>query len=89
MSVMTEGAGSDTYTALMERLWADYEWLAERGIRLSQLGPDPVSGKVHVYLEHYSDDARQLLVQRYGPGIVSGFGFSAAGLKTTEADSRT
>jgi hypothetical protein len=69
MSVMTQGSGSDMYAAIMERLWADYEWLAEQGIRLSQLGPDPDSGKVRVYLERYSDDARQVLIQRYGPDI--------------------
>ncbi len=56
--------------AIMERLRADHEWLAGQGIQLSQYGPDPGSGKVRVYLEHYSDDARQVLVHRYGQDIV-------------------
>jgi hypothetical protein len=55
---------------IMERLSADREWLAERGIQFSQYGPDPCSGKVRVYLEHDSDDARQVLADRYGQGIV-------------------
>ena len=69
MCVVTHDSGSDAYTAIMERLHADFEWLAERGIQLSQYGPDPVSGKVRVYLAHYSDDARQMLIRRYGPDI--------------------
>jgi hypothetical protein len=69
MSVMTQGSGSDRYAAIMQRLRADHEWLAGQGIRLSQWGPDPDSGKVRVYLEHYSDGARQVLIQRYGPDI--------------------
>jgi hypothetical protein len=56
--------------ATMERLWADREWLAQQGIQLSQLGPDLGSGKVRVYLECYSDDARQVLLHRYGQDII-------------------
>jgi hypothetical protein len=36
---------SATQAAIKERLSADWEWLAERGIRLSQWGPDPVSAR--------------------------------------------
>ena len=61
---------SATQAAIKERLSADWQWLAERGVRLSQWGPDPVSGKVRVYLVHYSEDARQVLVNRYGQDIV-------------------
>ena len=58
------------HAAIMERLRTDREWLAEQGIQLSQYGPEPGSGKVRVYLEHYSDDARRVLVGRYGQDIV-------------------
>jgi hypothetical protein len=61
---------SATQAAIKERLSADWEWLAERGIRLSQWGPDPVSGKVRVYLQRYSDEARQVLENRYGQDII-------------------
>ena len=66
---MTEDSESER-PAIMERLWADREWLAQQGIQLSQLGPDPGSGKVRVYLQRYSDDARQVLVHRYGQDII-------------------
>jgi hypothetical protein len=55
---------------IIERLRRDREWLAAHGADLSQWGPDPESGKVKVYLARYSDEARQLLDERYGPGIV-------------------
>ena len=70
MYVMTQGWESAKYTAIIERLTADREWLAEQGVRLSQWGPDPVSGKVRVYLVHYSENARQVLANRYGQGII-------------------
>jgi hypothetical protein len=41
----------------MEQLNADRDWLASQGVELSQWGPDPDSGKVRVYLAHFS--ARQ------------------------------
>jgi hypothetical protein len=50
----------------MKRLAADRRWLAEQGAELSQWGPDQASGKVRVYLAHYSDEARQVLTDRYG-----------------------
>ena len=55
---------------IMARLLADREWLAAQGIELAQFGPDPESGKVRVYLAHRSEQARLLLVDRYGPAIV-------------------
>lgn len=54
----------------MRRLAADRQWLAEQGIRLSQSGPEPGSGKVRVYLERYSDEARRVLADRYGPEVI-------------------
>ena len=70
MYVMTQGSDSSKNTAVISRLAADRKWLAQQGIELSQWGPDPVSGKVRVYLVHYSEDARQVLVNRYGQDIV-------------------
>jgi hypothetical protein len=70
MDVMPEGSESAKYTAIMERLRADREWLAEQDVQLGQYGPDPGSGKVRVYLSHYSEDARRVLVQRYGQDVI-------------------
>lgn len=70
MYAMTQGSGSAKYAAVMERLTADREWLAEQGVQLSQWGPDLVAGKVRVYLAHYSQDAHRVLVQRYGQDII-------------------
>ena len=70
MYAMTQGLGSAKVTAIMERLRADREWLAEQGVQLSQWGPDPGSGKVRVYLAQYSEDACRVLVQQYGQDIV-------------------
>lgn len=33
---------------------------------MGQWGPNPVSGKVRIYLAHYSAEARQVLIDRYG-----------------------
>jgi hypothetical protein len=70
MYAMTQGSESAQYTAIMERLRADREWLAEQGVQLGQYGPDPVAGKVRVYLAHYSEDAHRVLAQRYGQDII-------------------
>ena len=66
---MTQGSES-AQTKIIERLRADADGLAAQGVRLSQFGPDSDSGKVRVYLEHYTEDAHQMLVTRYGQGIV-------------------
>jgi hypothetical protein len=50
----------------MRQLSADTVWLAEHGAELSQWGPDHASGKVRVYLARYSEEARQVLIDRYG-----------------------
>ena len=54
----------------MEQLCNDRAWLASQGVELSQWGPDPVSGKVRIYLARYSEAARQILIDRYGAAIV-------------------
>ena len=41
-----------------------------RGADLAQWGPDPVSGKMKVYLAHFTEDARDLLVGLYGAAVV-------------------
>jgi hypothetical protein len=56
--------------AIADRLRADRPWLARHGIELTQWGPDPASGKVKVYLAHYDDAARQVLLDRYGSAII-------------------
>jgi hypothetical protein len=61
---------SDTNTDLVSRLRSDRAWLAERDIVLTQWGPDHGSGKLKIYLSHYSDEAQQVLINRYGPDVV-------------------
>jgi hypothetical protein len=53
---MSDSSESARQAAIMERREADSESLAEQGVRLAQFGPDPESGKVHVYLERYSEE---------------------------------
>ncbi len=67
---MTQSPDTPKNTEIMRRLNADSQWLADQGIRMSQWGPDPASGKVRVYLAHYSEEARQVLTDRYGEDIV-------------------
>lgn len=69
---MTQAPGGQPpdNAVIMERLEADREWLAAQGVELAQYGPDPDSGKVQVYLAHYTEQAHQLLADRYGPAIV-------------------
>jgi hypothetical protein len=69
---MTENSDGDLTQnqAVVERLRQDQAWLAEQGIEMSQFGPDPASGKVRVYLAHYSIAAHQRLIDRYGSAIV-------------------
>jgi hypothetical protein len=65
------GSGSSAEPeAIMEQLRADHGWLASQGAVLSQWGPDPGSGKVRVYLVHFTEAAQQLLSERYGSAIV-------------------
>src|SRR6185312_8898264 len=52
---------------------AQEHWLADHGVELRQWGPDPVTGKVEIFLARYSAASRRLLMARYGPAIeVSG-----------------
>jgi hypothetical protein len=65
-----ESEGTAETGAIAARLDADWAWLARHGIELTQWGPDPASGKVKVYLAHYDDAARQVLLDRYGTAII-------------------
>jgi hypothetical protein len=67
---MSESSESARQAAIIDRLRADAESLAEQGARLTQFGPEPDSDKVHIYLARYSDEARQLLEDRYGDDII-------------------
>lgn len=44
--------------------------LAQQGIELSQFGPDPVTGKVRIYLARYNELAEKVLTDRYGSAVV-------------------
>lgn len=48
----------------------DQRGLAREGVQLTQWGPDPCSGKVKVYLTHYSRAAARVLVSTYGNDII-------------------
>jgi hypothetical protein len=65
-----ESEGTAEAEAIADRLRADRPWLARRGIELTQWGRDHASGKVKVYLSHYDDAARQVLLDRYGTAII-------------------
>ena len=66
MEVMTQGPGASRNPEVMRQLSADRLWLAEHGAELSQWGPDLASGKVRVFLARYSEESRQVLIDRYG-----------------------
>ena len=65
-----ESAGTAEADPIADRLRPDRPWLARRGIELTQWGRDHASGKVKVYLSHYDDAARQVLLDRYGTAII-------------------
>jgi hypothetical protein len=54
---------------IAERLQQDWDWLAAQGVELSQFAVDPSTGQVQVYLVRYSEQARQVLTDRYGPAV--------------------
>lgn len=64
------GWGSAATKALSNRILADQKSLARQAVMLTQWGPDAATGKVKVYLTHYSAAARRALVARYGKGII-------------------
>jgi hypothetical protein len=70
MTPSSDDRMSAEHRAIMDRLRADQEWLADHGVQLSQWGPDAVSGKVRVYLARFTESERDLLIERYGSAIV-------------------
>jgi hypothetical protein len=52
------------------RIGLDERALAREGVELTQWGPDPCSGKVKIYLTHYSRAAARVLVSRYGGDVI-------------------
>jgi hypothetical protein len=59
-----------TNKAITDRIHAEQAILASAGAELTEWGPDAASGKVKVYLTHYSDAARRLVQARYGSDVV-------------------
>jgi hypothetical protein len=55
---------------LSSRIFTDRQVLRRQGVRLTQWGPDPATGKTKVYLTHYSRAAARVLYARYGSAIV-------------------
>lgn len=55
---------------LSGQFFADRRALQRMGIRITQWGPDSVSGKLRIYLTHYSRAAARALYNRYGQGIL-------------------
>jgi hypothetical protein len=64
------GWGSAKNKSITERIDADARSLARQGVELSQWGPDWCSGKVKVYLTHYSRAAARILTAAYGSAII-------------------
>ena len=59
-----------TNLSVTARIDSDQASLAAQGLQLTQWGPDPASGKVKVYLTHYTDAARLAVLARYGSDVV-------------------
>jgi hypothetical protein len=55
---------------LTDRIGLDQRALAREGVQLTQWGPDPCSGKVKVYLTHYSRAAAKILISKYGNDVI-------------------
>lgn len=55
---------------LSSRIFTDRQVLQRQGVRLTQWGPDPATGKTKIYLTHYSRAAARVLYARYGSAIV-------------------
>lgn len=70
LSSSLAGWGSMRNKIISQRISADNAGLKLRGIVLSAWGPDPKSGKVIVFLTHYSWTAKRALLRRYGSTIV-------------------
>ena len=64
------GWGSAANKRITNRIFAAEKSLAARGIELTQWGPDPASGKVKIYLTHYTSAARRALITRFGPDVI-------------------
>ena len=56
--------------ALSGRIARDQRYLARHGILLTQWGPDSISGKIKIYLTHYTSTAAQALYARYGCAVI-------------------
>ena len=56
--------------ALSGRIADDQDYLAGHGIQLTQWGPDVRSGKIKIYLTHYTPAAARVLYARYGCAVV-------------------
>jgi hypothetical protein len=59
-----------TNQSVTNRIDTDGASLATQGVQLTEWGPDPASGKVKIYLTHYTDAARLALQARYGSDVV-------------------
>src|SRR6266568_1549785 len=57
-----EGWGSSQTKQITSRIGFDQRVLAREGVQLTQWGPDACSGKVKVYLTHFSLAAARVLV---------------------------
>lgn len=64
------GWGSAINKSITERIDADARSLARQGVELTEWGPDWCSGKVKVYLNHYSRAAARILTAEYGSAII-------------------
>lgn len=64
------GWGSAENKSITKRIDADARRLALQGLTLTEWGPDFCSGKVKIYLAHYSQAAERILTSTYGSDII-------------------
>jgi hypothetical protein len=64
------GWGSPLNQALSRRISADQPYLRSRHVILAQWGPDTTTGRIAIFLVHYSARAAGILYAQYGCGIV-------------------
>jgi hypothetical protein len=65
-----KGWGSSENKNITHQISLDQRALARKGIRLTQWGPDPCSGKVKIYLTHYSRASARILITAYGSDVI-------------------
>jgi hypothetical protein len=70
MPASLKGWYSSQNNYITRRIGLDQRALAREGVELTMWGPDPCSGKIKIYLTHYSRAAARILITAYGNDII-------------------